>query len=568
MSVRSRHDASRAYRSPSGLRRVLAVSIQSVVVTGTVYPSYAGAQAVTASATQNTTVIPSSATLGFSNVPVGNNEWVVADVVGFDSPNGSGSHIDLGQLAGFVNVGTSNTSASIDANSTVRLQVGLSAMLQGIVSTYDLKNETTLDADLGSAISGVSPSPSTGLFTTSQLASFMSSLYQTYNRTLTVSGGAPGPSLATIAYNSTDAAENAFAYNAVQTNAVNGAFAQQGSAQPGSGNVGLATVGNPFSALLAQNLHTPTSPSGTTPLQVHAEAISAPNGTVQIQHVYGGSIYAGIRGVSAAAIAAGSFSGGLSAVAGRAQGDSSTISVPVASTQTTMTMNDPQAAAFSAAPYYGLTPNTGNSYVLDCNYATSAECSLGSSTVTAVSGSAATVAFDTFNPWGLTTTQLQVCTGLDCFPLSSGSANSVRYPFYDRGNSLSYYGWSPVPGSGVSAVTQPITGGYALALSGTSGAIQSTTPAYFYPHQDVQLVSDAPAGTTWTATLTCPGQVLQNSGIQQLNGAADIYMMNLGPNSAQCTQIQFAFVLPPPGESGSPSTITISSIGVPPLGTP
>jgi len=488
--------------------------------------------------------------------------------VGFDGANGAGSHVDLGQLAGLVNVGTSNTSVSIDANSTVRLQVGLSAMLQGIISTYDLKNETTLDADLGSVISGVAPAPATGLFTTSQLASFMSSLYQTYNRTLTVSGGSPGPSLATIAYNSTDAAENAFVYNAVQTNAMNGAFAQQGSAQPGSGTVALAVVGNPFSALLAQNLHTPTSPSGTTPLQVHAEAVAAPNGTVQIQHVYGGSIYAGLRGESAAAIAAGSFSGGLSAVAGRPQADSSTISVPVGSTQTTMTMNDPQAAAFSAAPYYGLTPSTGNSYVLDCNYASSTDCRLGNGVVTAVNGSTVTVAFDAFNPWGLTTAQLQVCTGLDCFPMSNGSSVSVRYPFYDRGNSLSYYGWSPVAGSGVSAVTQPITGGYVLALSGTSGAIQSVTPAYFYPHQDVQLVSDAPAGTTWTATLTCPGQVIQNTAVQQLNGIADMYMMNVGPNSTQCSTIKFAFVLPPPGESASPSTITISSIGVPPFGTP
>lgn len=501
-------------------------------------------------------------------MPVGNNEWVVADVVGYDGPNGTGSHVDLGQLAGLANVGSSSASVSIDANSTLRLQVGLSAMLQGVVSSYELENETALDGHLASVISGVAPDPTTGLYPASQLASFMSTLYQSYNRTITVSGGSSGPSLATVAYNSTDSAEKSFVYNAVQTNALNASFAQQGSAQPGSGTVPLQIVGNPFSGVLLQNQHTPATTPGTTAVQVRAEAISAPSGSVQIQHVYGGALDVGLRQVSAAAIAAGSFSGGLQALAGRAPADSSTVAVSVASSTATMTMNDPQAAAFVAAPYYGLTPTNGNAYVVACNYASSQDCRFGSSAVTGVSGSNVTVAFDTFNPWGLTPAQLQVCTGLDCFPLANGATNAVRYPFYDGGDSLSFYGWSPVTGGGVSGVTQPVTGGYQLALTGTSGAVQSTTAAYFYPHQDVQIMSDAPAGTTWTATITCSGQTLQNSGVQQQGGYADVYLMNVGPNSSQCSPIQLAFVLPPAGESGSPSTITIASLGGLPIGGP
>lgn len=566
MSAVARRDARQAYRSVSAGRRTLSVSIQSVVVTGTVFPSYAGVQAVTASSTQNTTSVPSSVNLAFTNLPVGNNEWVVVDVVGYDQQNGTGSHIDLGQLAGLVNVSASNASASIDGGSTLRLQAGLSAMLQGIISSYDLKNETTLDAHLGSLVSGAQADPVTGLFTNAQLASFMSTLYQSYNRSITLSGGQP-PSLATVVYNHSDANEKSFAYNAIQTNNLNSAFAQQGSSQPSVGAVGLTVVGSPFTGVIEPNLHPPSTVPAPAAVQVRAEGISAPTGSVQIQHVYGGALFVGLRGTSAAALAAGAFTGGVQAIAGRPPADSSTVAVPVAASQATMIMNDPQAAAFISVPYYQLTPTTANTYILACNYAAAQDCVYGTGRVTNVSGSNVTVAFDTFNPFGLTTSQLQVCTGLDCFPLSNGSTGPVRYPFYDGGNSLSFYAWTPVSGSAVTGISQPVTGGYAVDYSGsTSGAFQSTTPAYFYPHQDVQILSDAPVGTVWTATMTCSGQVLQNTGVQQ-NGYADVYVMNVAPNFAQCSPIQFSFTLPGGTDgSGSSGTITISSLGVPPIG--
>jgi hypothetical protein len=89
------------------------VGIQSIVATGTVYPGYSGNLPVTVSTTINTTSIPSSIALSFNNVPTGNNEWVTVDVQGYDGANGVGSHYDLGQLAGLVNIGSSTTSATI-----------------------------------------------------------------------------------------------------------------------------------------------------------------------------------------------------------------------------------------------------------------------------------------------------------------------------------------------------------------------------------------------------------------------------------------------------------------------
>jgi len=564
MTRTARRDAARAYRVVSGGRHTLSASIQSVIVTGTIYPSYAGVQAVTASSTQNTTTIPSSVNLAFTNVPVGNNEWVVVDVVGYDEANGAGSHVDLGQLAGLVNVSVSATTATIDANSTLRLQVGMSAMLQGILASYDLQNETTLDTHLGTLISGTAPSPATGLFTGPQLSSFLSTLYQAYNRSITVSTtGSSNPALATVVFNYADNGEKSYVYNASQTNVLNTDFAQQGSPQASSGSVSLLVVGNPFSGLLQANVHTPATTPAVTSVDVRAKGISAPTGSLQIQHVYGGGLYVGMKNVSASALNAGAYTSGTQTIPGRPPADSTTVSSPLVATQASMTMQDPQAAAFVSAPYYTISPTTGQSFVLDCDYSNAGDCRYGDSVVTNVASPNVTVVFNTFNPFALATAAFQVCTGLDCFPLVSGSTSVVRAPFYDGANSLSYYGWTPSAGSAVTGVTQPLTGGYAIAYSGgTSGSIQSATTAYFYPQQDLQVLSDAPAGTTWTATVTCSGQALQNSGIQQPAGFADIYMMNV-PGPVQCSPINLAFSLPV--GSASSGTVTITSLGIPPI---
>jgi hypothetical protein len=561
MTRAARHDASRAYRTPLGGRRTLSVAIQSVVVTGTVFPSYAGAQAVTSAATQNTTSIPSSTTLTFNNVPVGNNEWVVADVVGYDQPNGAGSHVDLGELAGFVNVSSSPSSVAIDTGSTRRLQVGVSGMLQGILSSYDIKNETTLDADLGAVISSAAADPNTGLFSAAQMSSFMSTLYQTYNRTLSISTGSTNPALATLVYNSSDGSEKNYAYNAIQTNALNANFAQLGTQSPTAGNVSLRVVGNPFSGVLQSLLHTPSATPSPAAVEVHAEGVAAPTGSVQIQHVYGGGLIVGMKGTVAADIATGAFTGGLQTLVGRAPGDSSTVTVGLQPSKITMTMQDPQAAAFVGAPYYQMSPATTQAYLLDCNYSNSTDCRYGGSAISGVVGTAVTMVFDSFNPFGLPAASFQVCTGLDCFPLVNGATNAVRYPFYDGGNSLSFYGWAPVAGSAVTAISQPLSGGYALDYSGSSGAIQSATPAYFHPQQDIQVLSDAPAGTTWTATITCSGQVLQNTGVQQGGGFADIYVLNVA-SVTQCSPINIRFTLP--AGSDLAGTLTISGLGIPP----
>jgi hypothetical protein len=124
-------------------------SFQSLVFTGTLYPGYAGALPVTVNVTQNTTALPPSVTLSFNNVPTGNNEWVLIDVEGYASPSGAGSRSDLGQLGGLISVGALPGAITVDGGSTLRLQLALAAMGDGLISTYDLVNETNLDSDLG-----------------------------------------------------------------------------------------------------------------------------------------------------------------------------------------------------------------------------------------------------------------------------------------------------------------------------------------------------------------------------------------------------------------------------------
>ncbi len=511
----------------------------------------------------NGTSIPTSFSLSYSNVPVANNEWAIVDVVGYDGPNGTGSSVDLGQLAGFFNVASSPATATINASSTLSFQVAFSAIIQGIISTYDLQNETTLNSDMTTLIGSIAPS-NTGLFLNSQLQAFATSLYQTYNRTITVTASNSLPAVATIVYNYTAPAEKDFVYNADVTEQVLQNYGQPvGSTQAGLGAVPFYVVGNPFSGFLQVKQHTPTlTAPAPQAAQVFADAVDASNGSVTVQHVYGGDVYIGMQSLPTALSTPPPFSGGMVDLGPRAAGSATSVPITVQTQQMTMTMVDPQAAAFGIAPYYSVISNAGKEFQLVCDYAGDAQCRLPQSAVSSISGSNVSVIFSAFNAFDLAPGSLQVCTGLDCFPLVANATNAVRAPFYDPGSNLQYYAWvaaSPY----VSSVTAVPSQGYGIAYSGgTTGGITSSTAAWFYPQQNIVVNSNAPGGTVWTVSLACGGQATSATGVVQGDGQATLYLTGIVA-ATQCQTTTLSYALP----AGSPASgnLILYSLGSSPI---
>jgi hypothetical protein len=531
-----------AARLRGGVRRPLSVSLGSVAFQGTLYPGYAGATPVSTTLVQNTSSLPTSVSLGFNNVPAGNNEWVVVNVVGYDSPNATGSNYVLGQLAGFASVGTPPALASIDTNSTLRFQVALAAMQDGIISTYDLQNTSALDANIGGFITGTSPNPATGLFTSAQLVTFDNGLYPIFSRTLVVTGTIVTPSTAAIVYDYRQSSENDFVAN---VDAAAAALQVAGSAaSPADGAIYPLVYGSPFYQYVSGTAtppHTPPSGQQTADAQfVDAVEFAATSGSVTLQHVYGGNLIVGMDAQSSTTTPGPPFYGGSIGVGGRPQNDTTTATIPIGNATVNMAFVDPQWAAFGARGEPGVYP-TNETFDYEC---TSNPCPYtGGITVTGTSSTEVTVSVDAWNPWGVPASGLDICTGIDCFPLSNGTQDTSRSPFFDAGTDLPYYNWQPNGGAVTSIVADP--GFYVVNYSGgTSGYIKTTTPAWFFPAMQIYIDTSAARGTTMYLVTTCPTGTFQNSGVVGQDGYAEFVMTSI-TSTVQCSATQIGFGLPP-----------------------
>jgi hypothetical protein len=545
-TARARTDAARIR---DGVRKRLSITLGSVVFEGTLYPGYAGGTPVKTSYVQNTSSLPSSVTLGFNNVPAGNNEWVVVNVVGFDSPNATGSSYDLGQLAGFASVGAPPALASIDTNSSLRLQVALAAMEAGIISTYDLQNTTALDANIGGFITGTSPNPATGLFTNAQLATFDAGLYPIFSRTLAISGSIATPSYASIVYDYRNPAELDFIAN------VDSSLEQL--AQLDYPNLAQLpyVYGNPFSSA-SNSSSASTPPSGQQTGQfpgAEAILISAPTGAVTVRNVYGGNLIVGMSAQPGPTTTGPPYYGGFIGVAGRPQSNTTSATVPISNTTVNMAFVDPQWSNMGSSAVR-LKPTPTN-----FGYACAGETcpdAFGAYHVTGTSSTEVTVSMDSWNPFALTGSGWDICTGIDCFPLSNGSQVNSRTPFFDSGTDLPYYNWKP-NGGAVTGVTA-VPGSYAIAYSGgLSGYIATTTSAWFFPAMVMAVNLSAPDGTVVYVTLYCPTGTFSNSGV--LKSGFTSFDLSSVTSTVQCPSTQIGFTLP----AGTPTsgTLDISYFG-------
>jgi hypothetical protein len=548
LTKRAKSDHAKAYRR-LGKRFKAAETLGSVVFSGYIYPSYAGANVVYSTVTVNSSSVPSSVTLEFNNVPAGNNEFVLVQVEGCDSPSGTGSCLALGDLGGLVNTGSAPAYGTITAASTLALQVAGSGILAGIVSLYDLENQTTLANDLPGVYSGTSPDPNTGLFSDAQLSTILTQLASIYNRTLVVSVNTQTPSEVSLVWDYRQQSEVNFVSNGYQL------FSSQIGINPDDSPISV--YGNPFFGSVAKvPLHTPYTSPTAAPDEVEAELYPTANGSVTFQHVYGGDLIVGAATVPSATSPTPPFYGALEGVAPRAPGNSTTSNLTISGTaQITMTVTDPQAAAFGSAGFsQQITATTGFNY--GCIDDSSTLCNLPEVSVGTPSGSSFPVTIGTWNPWAVTS-GLELCGSMNCVPESSGGSATFQEFFYDTGSNLSYFNWKPataysLAGSITGVATDP-TEGYDISYSGgTNGFIATTTTTYFKPGQIVKILSNSPTGTAWYVDALCNGQTYTATGNSN-NGDDAVLSMTSIPATVQCGAVLVGFSLP----SGSATSGTV-----------
>ena len=298
-----------------------------------------------------------STPISFSNVPVANNVWVVAQVYGVAA---DGSKISLGTLMGLFNVTASGFSKTptLNAASTQVAQVFLALLFYGVASTNVLEKTPTLAATIASAIksSKLTPDPTTGLFTTPQLQTLYDALYPGLVGTLDITPAVAGSVVLAVDY--TNAAELNLALARGQTQAslfLPDTFILPTETEPVVGYCGLGVSAQsvPYKSTLV-------------PTQVNGCFIGDLTGDeLVIPYAYTGHLIVSATntvytGIGTAPLSGSSFTGWLSHVEGVIAGKTP-VTGTASTMQQTVTVNDPEGFAFGAAlPFVQVYPQFGN----------------------------------------------------------------------------------------------------------------------------------------------------------------------------------------------------------------
>lgn len=499
----------KARRLPAGLRRPM--SLSKVSVTATIYPGTAGAVPVS----NTISIAPPSgstytASVPLSNVPSGNNEWII---MSFSGVGGDGSSYALGELAGVVNVsGGATTTASLTKTTTDTAQVLLSMLASGYLSSYDIANTTTLASTITTDISGsgVTADAGTGLFTSGGLRTIIDKYAPAFARTLVVSGNPEITGSITIVRDYT---------STVELNLVSNMQGLLGQLGLGYGFNGLGQTADAFLEVLGDvaggpncgffevTMHNvppsgPVIPSGVSTCLMPFTA----TGTT-VKGVYGGAILLGLttETYSYNATPTATFKGGILKVAGRAAGTSTPETVTTASTARTIALNDPIGFAFGIDGYpFSVTPAFGTGELSNTTFAGPGSDINGGIAAVYVPTTYATtksITIDTFNPYDIALANLDVCSnGMlpGCFAAGTTPPSPIVRVFGDAGTNLAAYNWK---GSGT-ATTVTATGfGYKVTTSAAGAAnLTTTTAAEIVPRQQITIQNSLGAGVRWTLT--------------------------------------------------------------------
>ncbi|HWT07294.1 MAG TPA: hypothetical protein VN224_16125 [Xanthomonadales bacterium] len=511
----------------SGRRRVNALrrtpstlTFGYIQVAGTLYTADAAAYEL-----KNTTAIsvPSngvySASLNFSNVPAGNNEWAVLEFTGVAA---DGSKLALGELAGLVNVGGSSTNtATLTAQTTVAFQLFGSLLASGLITPYDIDNTTNLSDVLAGQVgnSGVMPDPNTGTLTAGALQQLYNSTAPLFQRSLSISTNPSTSGSVVLLRDYTNAAELNLENN-LETLLVDIGLPPLDTPNAGSfflrnsGVLGFDLKCGGFGVSSGQ-LRTAGTTVTPVPSVVRSCSVPNPTGTVAVRNVYGGNLMVGATNdpYQPGFVWSQPFTGGWTPASPRARQDSSPITVSTASTELALSIVDPFDAAFplSAAPF-GVYPTFGTGRLSVTKFTTPKSSPIDPFRYveSGFSGSAETVVIDTFNPWNVPVANLSLCAqpvplfvGIvlpACFASNASQPFNILRPFTDDGTNLSYYNWV-VGGAGGTIAADPSGTAYDVTPAGPGVVtLTTTTPTALFGRTQFEIFNELPLGTLWTVT--------------------------------------------------------------------
>ncbi len=512
-------------RVSAALRRAKSLTFTSISASATLYPGYAGSVPIT-----HTTSVPPpsgstySASVSLSNVPAGNNEWIVMTFTGVAS---DGSQYALGELSGTVNVsGTSATSSTLTAATTRTTQVLLTMLESGYLSTWDLKNTTTLATTIANAIttSGVQPDAGTGVFDSGGARTIVNAVAPQFLRSIVVSASPEVVGSVTIARDYTsqselNAMENLEAMllqveGIEETTGINGVvafgpadqflFSLGGIAGGGDGTNGSC---GDFAVFISS--HTP--PSGTVIPSTVDSCLAPFNGTATtLKGVYGGDIIVGVttNPYSGTIASPATFRGGTLKLAARAPG-SAPVSLTTASTDMPLVVNDPAGYAFGVGTPFQVVPSLGTGQYSNTTFEAPGVPGAGLGQVSvpqpyaASPASAHTISVDTFNPYAIPATELALCGSVlpGCFQLNATQPFAIKRPFNDGGTDVSYFNWK-ASGDADAVAFDTVDGvGYKVTTT-AAGAVTltSSTATALVPRQVIQIWNTLGSGVRWTLT--------------------------------------------------------------------
>lgn len=511
-------------RRPNGSLRAprAAFTFDHIQVDGTLYTGDAAAYEL-----KNSTTIPPpadgvyTASVSFSNVPSGNNQWALLAYTGVAA---DGSKIALGELGGLINVGGSSTNtASLTASTTLTLQLFGTLLDSGLITPYDLDNNPNLASDIATTIAGggVAVNPGTGVFDAGGLQQLFSRVSPAYERFITVSTNPNTPGNVVVLRDYTNPSELNLENNMESfltdiglppldtPNA--GSFLQRIS-----GVLGFDLQCGGFSVTKGQ-LHTAGTTVTPVPSVVRTCSVPNPTGTVSVRNVYGGNLMIGATNDPYDQNTSWTqpFMGGWATVAPRVPRlPSVPVLVPTASTELALVVNDPYAAAFplSAAPY-GVFPTFGTGPLSGTELTAAKHSAIDPFRFveSGFSGTTETVTIDTFNPWNVPVANLSLCTqpiplfvGMTlpaCIAANAPQPFQITRTFTDDGTNLGYYNWV-VGGAGGGSIAADASGEtYDVTPAGAGTVtLTTTTPTALFGRTQFAIINDLPVGTLWTVS--------------------------------------------------------------------
>lgn len=459
-------------RTMPSIANVAPRTITQLEIKGYIYPSYASPQYVYNDVKVNAPKGKvASASIPFSNVPVGNNEWAILYLYGVAA---DGSDYYLGALATMLNVSATTSAAIASNDSTLVWQAEMAMIVGGQFSASDLKSLSTLSKTVTNEIAAqhLKPRKTTGLFSAQQLYQFVETWMPAWRRQLVITPD-NGAWYVTLANDVTDPSDNVLYYNSAFTPMTNSGAIED-----------LRPFGAPCSAYPPYG-----TPSKSPKLIVTSCAnywygpATAGGGSLAL-NVYGGPMYVGQVNYTSP------YTASLQKVSNLAAGSKTNLSLgALQPAQRNLAVNDPQDWAFQSFP--------------ELTQQVSPEASLRVSPAAweffdwyapaGWSQSSPDLGIVAWNPWKLPLAALQICSWQNtCQAANSNSVLAIHPPFQDWGSNLAYYGWTV--SNGGSSIAAASGCGYRVTYAGTAFTISSNTATWLQPDQHLQFYFNTSGG--------------------------------------------------------------------------